>query len=329
MKNERVLILIREESRNGDIETRVLLNFFIEYLHDDLCITDGKGNILRVSRSWEEKHYVRENDVLGKNVAELEELGIFRPSVTLKALEEKRRIEILQYNKKGEKILASGVPIFNNEGEIQWVISYSSWDITNFEMLKAKNEELENLMERYSAEIEELRRKNMKIPDIVSESPQMSSVISLIKKVAPLDINLLITGETGVGKNLIARTVHQMSDRCEEAFIEINCGAIPENLIESELFGYEKGAFTGANESGKIGLIELANNGTLFLDEIAELSLNLQVKLLKTLQDKTIVRIGGTKPIHVDFRLITATNRDIKKMVKEKNFALIYIIVLV
>lgn len=316
-KGERVLVLISGRNVN---EFKALLEFFVEYLHDDLMVADGKGNVLRVSRSWEEKHDVRAEDIIDKNVIELEKLGVFRPSVTKAVLEKKRRVEMLQYNKKREKILVSGVPIFNNSDEIQWVISYSSWDISNFKELKAKNEELENLMERYSAEIEELRRENMKIPGIISESPQMNSIIGLIKKIAPLDINILITGETGVGKNLIARTIHQFSKRCEEAFIEINCGAIPENLIESELFGYEKGAFTGARESGKVGLIELANNGTLFLDEIGELPLNLQVKLLKTLQDKEIVRIGGTQSIYVDFRLITATNRDIKKLVEEKKF---------
>lgn len=316
--DERVAILITK--KNAIIETKPLLEFFIEDLHNDVCITDGKGNVIMISKSWEGKHGVQAKDILEKNVIELEEAGIFRPSVTKEVMKEKRRIEMLQYNKKGEKILVSGVPIFSSTGDIEWIISYSSWDISNFEVLQEKNKELIVLMERYSAEIEELRRENMKTPDVISESPQMKQILNNIKKVAPFDINILLTGETGVGKNLIARTIHQMSRCSKEAFIEINCGAIPENLIESELFGYEKGAFTGARDSGKVGLIELADKGTLFLDEIGELPINLQVKLLKTLQDKKISRIGGTKSIHVDFRLITATNRDIKKLIEEKKF---------
>lgn len=298
------------------------LNFLIESVHDDMCITNGEGTIVRVSGSWEKKHGVKAAEVVGKHVSELEKQGIFAPSVTMVVLKEKRRIEMLQYNKKGEKILVTGVPLFNEYGEIEWIISYSSWDVTNFEILKEKYENLEKLMERYSAEIKELRNRDMKLPGVICESSQMNSIIDIIKKTSTVDINLLITGETGVGKNLIAKLVHQISSRKDEAFIEINCGAIPENLIESELFGYEKGAFTGARKEGKVGLIELAHKGTLFLDEIGELPLNLQVKLLKVIQDKVISRVGGTKPIPVDFRLIAATNRDLLKLVEEGKFRL-------
>lgn len=297
-----------------------LFAFFMEELHDDLCITDRQGIVRTVSSTWLKKHRVAEADVVGVSVARLEKLGIFKPSVTLAVLKEKKRVEMVQCNKNGEKILVSGVPIFDAHGSILWVVSYSAWDIENFQVLKEKYSEIKEQMERYSAEIRQLRTRNIKTPQIVAESPQMRDVLALLGKVAKEDIYLLITGETGVGKSLIAKFVHQMSRREKGPFIEINCGAIPENLLESELFGYEKGAFTGANREGKLGLIELADKGTLFLDEIGEMSHSLQVKLLRTIQERQITRVGGVTPIHVDFRLITATNRDLKQMIAENKF---------
>lgn len=297
-----------------------LLNYFIESIHDDILIADSKGNVLLVSNSWECKHGISANDAVGKNVAELEHNKIFKPSVTLEVLKHKKKIEMLQFNKKGERILVTGVPIFGENGEIKWVISYSSWDIVNFEILKDKYYRLEDLMKKYSKEIEKLKSGEKMLPGIVGESPQMKSIINLINRIAKMESNILITGETGVGKSLIAKKIHEVSNRKDKAFIEINCGAIPETLIESELFGYEEGAFTGAKKGGKVGLIELAQDGTLFLDEIGELPINLQSKLLKVIQDKELYKIGGTKPIIVNFRLITATNRDLKTQVEEKKF---------
>lgn len=148
----------------------------------------------------------------------------------------------------------------------------------------------------------------------------MENILRLINKVAGFDTNILLTGESGVGKTSAARLIHSQSKRAKGALIELNCGAIPEHLIESELLGYEGGSFTGAKKEGKLGLIELAHNGTLLLDEISELSIGLQVKLLKVIQDKTFHRVGGTKAITVDFRLIAATNRDLKSLVADNKF---------
>lgn len=305
----------------GDQQTvQELMDFFIEELHDDLCIMDGEGTVVRVSGTWLKKHDVEAGEVVGINAAVLEKRGVFRPSVTLAVLREKKRVEMIQYNKYGEKILVSGVPIFNEQGEIAWVVSYSAWDISNFNELKEKYSETKQQMERYSAELKELRARSLRTPKPVAESEQMKHLLSVAELVAKEDINLLITGETGVGKSMIAKLVHQMSRRADGPFIELNCGAIPENLLESELFGYEKGAFTGASREGKIGLIELSNHGTLFLDEVGEMSHGLQVKLLHTLQERRITRVGGVKSVGVDFRLITATNRDLKAMIQENKF---------
>ncbi|PIE35547.1 Fis family transcriptional regulator [candidate division KSB3 bacterium] len=155
--------------------------------------------------------------------------------------------------------------------------------------------------------------------NIVGESAAITQIFSMIERISSSKSTVLVTGESGTGKELIARAIHQNSPRHEQPFVAVNCGAIPENLLESELFGYMKGAFTGA-VSNKMGLFELADNGTLFLDEVGELPLLIQVKLLRVLQEKQFKRVGGTKDISVDVRIVAATNRDLGKMVEEQTF---------
>lgn len=155
---------------------------------------------------------------------------------------------------------------------------------------------------------------------MTGSSPQIRRIERTIQKIAPFDATVLLTGESGVGKNRFAGMIHGFSERREAPLIVINCGAIPENLLESELFGYEKGAFTGANLRGKAGLIETAHRGTLFLDEIGDLPLSMQVKLLKVIQEKKITRVGGISEKDVDFRLIAATNKDLLSLVESGGF---------
>lgn len=145
-------------------------------------------------------------------------------------------------------------------------------------------------------------------------------MISASSRVALVDSTVLITGETGVGKEEVAKYIHKHSARSKKPFIAVNCGAIPENLVESELFGYEKGSFTGARQEGKMGLLEVADQGTVFLDEVGELPLEIQVKLLRALETRTVTRIGGSQPIPIDIRVISATNRNLLEMVKEHQF---------
>ncbi len=156
-------------------------------------------------------------------------------------------------------------------------------------------------------------------PDIIGQSRAMRGVFNHIMKVAPTDSTVLILGETGTGKELVARSIHKHSPRHEKAFVAINCAAIPEGLLESELFGYEKGAFTGANQR-KIGKLELANNGTVLLDEIGDMPLNIQAKVLRVLEEQEIERIGGIHPVKVNLRVIAATNKDLAKMVDQGLF---------
>ena len=179
-------------------------------------------------------------------------------------------------------------------------------------------------LEKYdlSSENKRLRRElqeRSELPTMMGKSPRMKEVFDFVHRVAPTKTNLLITGESGTGKELIARAVHALSDRKERPFVAINCGAIPENLLESELFGHVKGSFTGAI-ANKVGLFEVADGGTLFLDEIGEMPLSLQVKVLRAIQDRTFKRVGGTNDVRVDVRILCATNRDLEADVKTGRF---------
>jgi len=178
---------------------------------------------------------------------------------------------------------------------------------------------LSSIEEENSHLMATLEHQNFDLGGIIGHSPLMQEIFSTIRKVATADVSVLITGESGTGKELVARAIHGLSLRKKEAFIPINCGAIPENLLESELFGFEKGAFSGAHTRVQ-GKVEYAHKGTLFLDEIGELPLNLQVKLLRFLQEKVIQRVGGREDITVDSRIIAATNRDIVKMTEDGVF---------
>lgn len=158
--------------------------------------------------------------------------------------------------------------------------------------------------------------------DYVAESQSFKTAIELAKRVAKVDSTVLILGESGTGKEVIAKEIYKNSSRAEKEYIKINCAAIPEELLESELFGYEPGAFTGAKKSGHAGVFEMASGGTLFLDEIGDMPLSLQVKLLRVLQEKTVTRIGSSKSVEVNVRIIAATNKDIEALIKENKFRL-------
>ncbi len=295
------------------------VDIILNSIHDDILITDGEGIICKVFPSFEKMYDTKKEKIEGKSVFEAEKLGIFKPSVTAIVLKSGEPVTMVQETQKGKKLIVTAVPIKNGQGKIIKVISFTR-DLTDFMKLKEQYALLENKVERYSAEIKELREKNKSYPTIIGNSKKIVSVLNMIERVSKFDANILIQGESGVGKTMFARMIHAKSKRVDGPLIEIDCGSIPENLLESELFGYEKGSFTGADPKGKIGLIEVADKGTLFLDEVGELPLHLQMKLLKVVQDKKITRIGGLKPIDVDFRLVTATNQNLKELVQEGRF---------
>lgn len=308
------------ESRRECCKDKMDVVFRIMDNENDVTLTDEKGVVLRVSDSYEEHYGVSKKEIIGKSVYELEEQGIFKPSVTVAVLKERKKVTLLQVNKKGERVLTTGVPILDEIGELEYIISFNSIDIANVTSLYDNYHRLTELMKEYSAEIQHLKMKELEDKQLIAKSKEMSNINDLVMQIAGIDANVLITGETGVGKSMIAKVLHQAGNRSEGPFIEINCGTIPPTLIESELFGYEKGAFTGANHKGKPGKIELANGGTLFLDEIGELPLDMQIKILQVIQQKVISRIGSLEKTTVDFRLVAATNKDLEKAIKQGVF---------
>ncbi|MDO4485246.1 MAG: sigma 54-interacting transcriptional regulator [Bacillota bacterium] len=300
-------------------ELRDNFNEILDAMSDDLLISDGEGRVMKVNRSFEELYDLKSEEALGKTVYELENEGYFKPSIIGKVLKSRKKITMAQKNQFNRDIIVTATPIFDGEGNIKFVASFSR-DITEMVQLEKKYSRLQNKVARYSAEIKALRKENDSDPDIIISSVQMERIMNTINRIADFDANVLILGDSGTGKTMLARVIHRKSRRADGPFIDINCAAIPENLLESELFGYEKGSFTGAGSDGKVGLIELADKGTLLLDEISEMPITLQAKLLKAIQDKTITRVGGTRPIKVDFRLIAASNRQLEQYSDEGKF---------
>lgn len=288
-------------------------------LKDDILVTNVDGIILKVSEVTGKIYGVDSESLIGKSVYDLEAQGLFSPILTPMVVKGNKKITFVQTTNKGKKLLVTGIPVYNENGVLYRVVSYSH-DITELVKYKDFLMNMEEEMERVKSELGHLRNKQLHDAGIIANSEEMKKVISTALQLSEVDVNALILGESGVGKSLLAKFIHNKSHRKSGPFIEVNCGAIPDSLFEAELFGYEAGAFTGANQKGKRGLIELSNGGTLFLDEIGELSLPHQVKVLKVIQEKQFYRVGGTKPIHVDFRLISATNKDLSQAISEKLF---------
>lgn len=287
--------------------------------YDVIYVSDGNGITLRVSSACERLWGCKAEDLIGKSVYELEDKGIFKPSITRLVLEKRHQVQAIQTTVKGIRLMVVGTPIKDSNNNIHRVVNFSR-DITQEDILETELKELKNLLDGYKQELKELRRSASIDDDIIVSSTAMKKVFVLAEKAAEVNSTVMVTGESGSGKEIVANYIHKNSDRFEKPFIKINCGAIPETLLESELFGYRKGAFTGASKSGKKGMFEIANSGTIFLDEIGELSLPLQVKLFRVIQESEIVPLGDTEPIKLDVRIIAATSRDLKELIKEKTF---------
>ena len=302
----------------------------LNVITDAVFIDDADGICQWCNDACEEMYNIEYDEIVGRHVEDLEKSGIFTPSVTRRVLEEKREITIIHENRFGRRLLTTGSPVFVPMTSGEWVAAgegrYSrtiafvlttSRDITQISTVQEQPDTPGSAL---------LKAGNLDVPEdvgssfIVSESEAMHNVMALTKKLASVNTTVLITGESGVGKGLIARQLHEEGVRWKKPFVTVNCGAIPDNLIESELFGYVAGAFTGSRADGKQGLFEAAQDGTIFLDEISELPLNLQVKLLQVIQERQITPVGGTRPIPVDVRIISATNRNLEELVKAGRF---------
>lgn len=282
-------------------------------------IADGKGNTLCLNDESCKTGGLTREEVLGKNMRDLEDMGFVADSITLRTLESGQEEEMIQNLGDGGKIYVTGTPLYNGD-KIDLVIS-TERDITETLTLRELLKERDNDHIKIKEEIEYLKRQNITMwGNIIAEDEETRQLAEKAMRIAGLDATVLLTGESGTGKEVFANFIYQNSKRVGKPFIKVNCAAIPENLMESELFGYEGGAFTGADKKGKMGLFEMANTGTLFLDEIGELPIHLQSKLLRVLQEREIMRVGGAETIPLDIRLIAATNMDLKKAIEEGAF---------
>lgn len=293
------------------------LQKILENSFDQITIADGKGTLLMSSINSKKYFGIDSQNIIGRNVKELESKGILKPSITKKVLETRKKQTIIQDTGTGKRLMVTGLPMFDENGELMRILNISQ-DISEIEELKHKLMDTQEILDWFRDEL--LRTKIPKYNFVKPQSLAMGKVSELVNHVCNLDVTVLILGETGVGKGFIAETIHNMGNRRNSPFINVNCGAIPHNLLESELFGYVKGAFTGASEKGRRGFFELANNGTIFLDEIAETSKDLQVKLLHVLENKKIYRIGDDKPIHFNARVIAASNKELLEQVQQGFF---------
>ncbi len=286
---------------------------------DGLYITDGEGMTLRVNSAFEKITGIKPNNIIGKDVRKLVETGVFNKSVSLLVLESNRTASLIESLPNGKTALLTGTPVFDSFGKIFRIVT-TLRDMADLNMLESRLAQTEKKTEQYRMEILNLRLQQLNMEDTIVHSQIMRNVMRLAFRLGEVDSTVLITGESGVGKEIVTRAIHKAGENENRPLITAVCSAIPENLLESELFGYEKGSFTGADRSGKPGLFEIAEGGTLFLDEIGDISLNIQVKLLRAIQEKEIMRVGGRKPIKVNVRIITATNKNLRELIKQGAF---------
>jgi transcriptional regulator with PAS, ATPase and Fis domain len=325
-------------------------------ISDGIYITDKNGIVTAINKAYTEITGIKRSDIVGKHMKSVWNNMVFisepafveikpedkeraldmfsngkkmtltnrKPcAIALMVLQEKKAISVLTtIDRTNRRVLMTGTPFFDNEGNVVQVLTIIK-DLTELFVLREKLEDAEKEKVKYLSELKNLKKdihQNQLYKDLISKSNSMDKVIKLIEHVAKTDATILITGETGVGKEVVARTIYKNSKRANGPYIKVNCAAIPETLLESELFGYEKGAFTGAQQKEKLGLFEMASCGTILLDEIGEIPLKLQSKLLRVLQEREIKRIGGTTNIKVDVRVIAATNLNLEEEVRKGNF---------
>ena len=296
------------------------LDTIIDSSSDGLWICDADAKVIRINPASERINNIQAQDVVGCNMRDLVNSRVFDRSATLEVLRTGSVVNLLQH-REGRKLITSGTPVFDAGGRITRVV-VSERDITEIDNLQRELEEQEAIKDQFRLQMLEMQQEQLETRQIIARSPSMIKALRQALKVSKVESTVLILGESGVGKGLFADLIHKNSGRADQPLIKINCGAIPESLIESELFGYEKGAFTGAQTGGKPGYFELADGGILFLDEIAELPLSSQVKLLRFMEDGSIMRLGSTRPRVVRVRILAATHRNLEQMVEAGKFRL-------
>jgi PAS domain S-box-containing protein len=305
--------------RAGEEQAREL-DAIIDSMSDGLWVCDGEARVLRLNPASARLNDIAPSAAVGRNMKELLEEGVFDRSATLEVIRTGKPVNMLQ-TRRGRKLVLTGTPVRDDAGRLIRVV-VNERDITEIETLQRGLEEQEAIKDRFRGELLEQQIEKVESRRVIAKSPAMQKALRQAIKVASAESTVLILGESGVGKGLFADLIHKYSPRAQAPLVKVNCGAIPDSLVEAELFGYEKGAFTGAQAKGKAGYFEAAEGGTLFLDEIAELPLSSQVKLLRFLEDRRITRVGATASREVDVRVLTATHRDLQEMVDQGLFRL-------
>jgi PAS domain S-box-containing protein/TyrR family helix-turn-helix protein len=317
-ENGSYIVIVRDITESKSQETRLEalkaankeLNEIIELSADGLVSLDSNGLLLRMNKAYERIVGIKAKDFIGKPARRIVEEGFLPDLVSRHVLQDLKPKNIF-IKLKNREVLLTGRPVFNDDGVLIRIVA-NIRDLTELNNLK-------NLANRYEAEIQLLRAKDPN-PEVIGHSPGMKKVVAIAAQASMVDSTVLICGETGTGKELIAKTIHKLSRRSSGPFIAVNCSALPESLLESELFGYQYGAFTGAQKEGKIGLFEAAQGGTLFLDEVSEIPPAVQVKLLRLIQERKLRRLGSNKEIEIDIRIIAASNRDLKEGISAGTF---------
>lgn len=294
--------------------TKILNNPFI-----GICVTDEKGVCILLNDTHKKISGMAQENFIGKNMCSLANNNTISVSSTAQVLRTGREVNLFQTNATNKSYDVKGVPVYNEYGKIKYVVNYLL-DVTEMEKFKDLISQLKEDKEEAENKIKRLTQAQKMDGEIVFCSDKMKRTIDVAKKVAKHDSSVLICGPSGSGKELIANLIHANSLRKSQPFIKINCAAIPDQLLESELFGYEPGAFTGGNPRGSTGIFEAANGGSLLLDEIGEMPMNLQAKLLRVLQNQEVRRIGSDISTQVDVRIIASTNASILDLIQEKKF---------
>jgi PAS domain S-box-containing protein len=312
-----VMIETEQIKHHNNFEDCLELEAAIHACQEGIYICDADLRCVRLNSAYTRITGLTEDELIGKTSIELEKNGTISKAVAVIVKRDRKVVSLIQKFRSGKNVLVTGTPVYKDRKLFRIVIT--ARDLSELNQLENQLNDAEERSERYLRELS-LYKEHIKSEKIVANSPQMKQILNLIPKVSKADSPVLLLGESGTGKEVLARLIHETSSGGDSPFIKVNCGAIPGDLLESELFGYVKGAFTGASDKGKPGLIEIAENGSLFLDEVGELPLKLQVKLLRVLQDFEVTRLGSTKSKKVSFRLICATNRPLKEMMEKGEF---------
>lgn len=299
--------------------TAQLLEDILDSSYDAIAILNSEPRFLYVNKNYEKILDFKKEEVLNIHINDLVKTKKIIIAPSLEVIKTKQTSSSFQKMSNGTEALITASPVFNSDGEIILIVD-NIRDITDLHRLKEKSLRYKLKNTKLEKELLEYKLNSRENSEIVYKSKSMNDILEIALRASYTCASVLITGESGVGKGLIAKFIHLNSDRKLQPFVSINCSAIPESLFESELFGYEEGAFTGAKKQGKPGLFEIASNGTLFLDEITEMPINIQSKLLTVLQDKSFYRVGSVEQIFTNARIIAATNSNIQQKIKDNKF---------